>query len=147
MKETLSSAAAQLRLLDGASEKPAPLKGWADKMRAQLDLREQIRGFKRREMEHEKTREELLWEVSILGEALEAILETRPIHLRRNDTKKHCTTWPNCNHACGEGLHRTHGLAESALKEAFGEKWAQRVKTRLAELAAEAESDNDDGEE
>lgn len=141
MPTTGGAMTRQLRLLDGGEEAPAGLRAWAARVRRHLDLRAAVRELRDNQRASAKERDELVWEIAILGEALEAILETRPRHITRDSgVKKHCAQWPNCNHACGEGLHSAHGIAAKALSDAFGSAWVERLRQRQSELQDDEET-------
>ena len=137
------NAADQLRLFELAVDQIANISA-RKKTRANVKLlREQLRELRHGIIRMEKTRDELTSEIAVLGEALEAVTETHPIHSRKNEVKKFCREWPNCNHACGEGLHRSHEIALRALEDAFGKKWVEKLRARQAEFAVDEDDDED----
>lgn len=135
-------AAEQLRLFELAVDQIATISARRRSRANVMALKEQLRELRHGIIRMEKTRDELTWEIATLGEALEAVIETHPIHSRKNEVKKFCREWPNCNHACGEGLHRAHGIALKALEDAFGKKWADKLRARQVELSTTDEEDD-----
>ena len=136
------NAAEQLKLFEMAVDQISLITAKPRSRSNLLDLKEQLRELRHGILRMEKTRDELTSEIAILGEALEAVTETHPIHSRKNEVKKFCRESPNCNHACGEGLHRSHEIALRALEDAFGKKWVEKLRARQAEFSVNEDEED-----
>lgn len=108
----------------------------AARMLSYLSLKGQISEMKKAERNHYRELVDLKWQNAVLAESLEAVLESRPHHVQGEEVRKHCGHWPNCNHACGEGLSRAHKIAESGLKDAFGARYVEKLKAGILRQAA-----------